>query len=477
MSKIIAIANQKGGVGKTTTSVNLAASLAVLEQKILLVDADPQGNASSGLGYDVQKLGDSTIYECLVDGLEAEKATLKTEIDRLALLPSNINLVGAEVDMMNLEDRENIMKKVLAPVRDKYDYILIDCSPSLGLITVNSLTAADSVIIPVQCEYFALEGLGKLLSTIKLIQKRLNTDLEIEGFVLTMYDARLRLSNQVVEEVRKNFQDMVFKTLINRNTKLAEAPGFGQPAILYDANSRGSEDYMLLAQELTEEDYLRADTLQALQERYLDLVFEEQLKIMAAHPSLEAAAFYLTPMIDGMNLEEFERAFGLFDETVRNSEMLTAIRKELETRQRLAPGREAPAFTLARADGQEMSLVDLRGQVVLLDFWASWCGPCRASFPWMREFYQKYHDKGVEILGISVDDDKNAWEKALEAEKLPWLHVRDEKHSGGERTVSALYDVEGIPHFVLIDQEGRLVASGYFVREKLEALVDELLDK
>ena len=222
--------------------------------------------------------------------------------------------------------------------------------------------------------------------------------------------------------------------------------------------------------ELTEEDYLRADTLQALQERYLDLVFEEQLKIMAAHPSLEAAAFYLTLMIDGMNLEEFERAFGLFDETVRNSEMLTAIRKELETRQRLAPGREAPAFTLARADGQEMSLVDLRGQVVLLDFWASWCGPCRASFPWMREFYQKYHDKGVEILGISV-------EKALEAEKLPWLHVRDEKHSGGERTVSALYDVEGIPHFVLIDQEGRLVASGYFVREKLEALVDELLDK
>ena len=250
MSKIVAIANQKGGVGKTTTSVNLAASLAVLDKKILLVDADPQGNASSGLGYEVQKLGDATLYECLVDGLDAEKTILKTEIDRLFVLPSNINLVGAEVDMMNMPEREKILKKVLDSVKDKYDYILIDCSPSLGLITVNSLTAADSVIIPVQCEYFALEGLGKLLNTIKLIQKRLNTNLDIEGFVLTMYDARLRLSNQVVEEVRNNFKDMVFQTLINRNTKLAEAPGFGQPVILYDANSRGSEDYMLMAQEL-----------------------------------------------------------------------------------------------------------------------------------------------------------------------------------------------------------------------------------
>ena len=250
MSKIIAIANQKGGVGKTTTSVNLAASLAVLDKKILLVDADPQGNASSGLGHDVQKLEDKTIYECLVEGLSAREAILPTEIEHLSVLPSNINLVGAEVDMMNMAEREKILKKLLDEVKDVYDYILIDCSPSLGLITVNSLTAADSVIIPVQCEYFALEGLGKLLSTIKLIQKRLNPNLEIEGFVLTMYDARLRLSNQVVEEVRRNFQDMVFKTLVNRNTKLSEAPGFGQPAILYDANSRGADDYMSLAHEL-----------------------------------------------------------------------------------------------------------------------------------------------------------------------------------------------------------------------------------
>ena len=274
MSKIIAIANQKGGyfyfrynklvfmynifeidkknggVGKTTTSVNLAASLAVLEQKVLLVDADPQGNASSGLGVDVQQLGDKTIYECLVDGLKASEAMLPTEIEHLTLLPSNINLVGAEVEMMNLPERELVMRKVLDEVKGDFDYILIDCSPSLGLITVNSLTAADSVIIPVQCEYFALEGLGKLLSTIKLIQKRLNTSLEIGGFVLTMYDSRLRLSNQVVEEVRKNFQDMVFKTLVNRNTRLAEAPSYGQPAILYDASSRGAEDYMALAQEL-----------------------------------------------------------------------------------------------------------------------------------------------------------------------------------------------------------------------------------
>ena len=245
MAKIISIANQKGGVGKTTTSVNLAASLAVLEKKVLLVDADPQGNATSGLGYELKELDNATIYECIVDGLEPKKAILKTEIEGLFLLPSNIDLVGAE-----LEEREKVLSKILDAVKDEYDYILIDCSPSLGLITVNSLTAADSVIIPVQCEYLALEGLGKLLNTIKIIQKRLNPELEIEGFVLTMYDARLRLSNQVAAEVKKHFEDMVFETMIQRNIKLAEAPSYGQPVILYDAESRGSVNYLNLAKEL-----------------------------------------------------------------------------------------------------------------------------------------------------------------------------------------------------------------------------------
>lgn len=252
MAKIIAIANQKGGVGKTTTSVNLAASLAVLEKKVLLVDADPQGNATSGFGYELKELDNATIYECMVDGLDPEKAILKTAIDNLYLLPSNIDLVGAELEMLNFEDREKALSRVLNSIRDQYEYILIDCSPSLGLITVNSLTAADSVLIPVQCEYLALEGLGKLLNTIKIIQKRLNTELEIEGFVLTMYDARLRLSNQVAAEVKTHFGDMVFDTFIQRNTKLAEAPSHGQPVILYDADCRGTVNYLNLAEELLE---------------------------------------------------------------------------------------------------------------------------------------------------------------------------------------------------------------------------------
>lgn len=226
--------------------------------------------------------------------------------------------------------------------------------------------------------------------------------------------------------------------------------------------------------ELTDEVMRKADTLQELEDRFRELMFTKQLEIMAAHPSSEAAGLYLTPMIDGMNLEEFERVFGLFDEAVRNSEMLTEIREELETRQRLAPGRLAPVFSLAQRDGQVLSLANLRGKVVLVDFWASWCGPCRASFPWMREFYKKFHDKGVEILGVSVDKDVKAWEKALDAEKLPWLHVRDEKLPGGKHTASDLYDVTGIPHLVLIDCEGKIVKCGYLEYE-LEELVNGLL--
>jgi len=260
MGKVIAIANQKGGVGKTTTAINLAASLAVLEKKVLVVDADPQANATSGIGLDVRNI-DKSIYECLIDEENTEEVLIKSEIDGMDIIPSHIDLVGAEIEMLNMDDREHMLKKVIAPVKDNYDYTLIDCSPSLGLITVNALTAADSVMIPVQCEYFALEGLGKLLNTIKIIQGRLNPELAIEGFVLTMYDSRLRLSNQVVDEVRKHFQQMVFDTIIQRNIKLTEAPSFGKPVVLYDAESKGSINYLNLARELVNNDEKDGDQI------------------------------------------------------------------------------------------------------------------------------------------------------------------------------------------------------------------------
>ena len=249
MGKIIALANQKGGVGKTTTTINLAASLATLEKKVLVIDADPQANASSGLGVDIKKV-DCSLYECIIDHADIRNAIYTTDIDGLDIIPAHIDLVGAEIEMLNMEHRERVLKNLLAQMKGEYDYIIIDCSPSLGLITVNALTAADSVIIPVQCEYFALEGISKLLNTIRIIKSKLNPKLEIEGFLLTMYDSRLRLANQIYDEVKRHFQELVFKTVIQRNVKLGEAPSHGLSAILYDADSTGTKNYLALAKEI-----------------------------------------------------------------------------------------------------------------------------------------------------------------------------------------------------------------------------------
>lgn len=267
MGKIITIANQKGGVGKTTTAINLAASLGVLEYKTLLIDADPQANATSGVGVD-PKTVKTSIYECIVGDAQIKDIIINTNNPGLDLIPAHIDLVGAEIEMINLSNREHILGKVLEPIRNEYDFIIIDCSPSLGLVTINALTATDSVLIPVQCEYFALEGLGKLLNTIKIVQSHLNTSLSMEGILLTMYDTRLRLANQVVEEVKTHFQDLVFDTIIHRNTRLGEAPSFGETIIMHDAASKGSINYLNLAREVLQKN---GKTKMSAEEKIIDL--------------------------------------------------------------------------------------------------------------------------------------------------------------------------------------------------------------
>jgi chromosome partitioning protein len=255
MARIIAIANQKGGVGKTTTAINLASSLAVLEYRTLLIDADPQANATSGIGID-PRLVKTGLYECMVNEVPTQNNIIETDVPNLHLLPATIDLVGAEIELVNRPAREYIIQRILAQVREQYEFVIIDCSPSLGLITINALTAADSVVIPVQCEYFALEGLGKLLNTIKIVQNRFKEQLQIEGILLTMYDPRLRLSNQIVDDVRQNLSAITFDTLIHRNIRLSEAPSFGRSAIMHDAASKGAINYLNLAREILQKNNL-----------------------------------------------------------------------------------------------------------------------------------------------------------------------------------------------------------------------------
>ncbi len=259
MGKIIAIANQKGGVGKTTTAINLAASLAVLDHKVLVIDADPQANTTSGLNFSPDSDEKRTVYEVMEGKISAEDALIQTEIANLHMIPSHINLVGVEIEMLDVPERESVLRNALAPIRDNYDFILIDCSPSLGLVTVNCLTAADSVIIPVQPEFFALEGLGKLLQTIRLVQEGVNPGLTIEGFLVTMFDGRTRVHTQVVGELREHFGDMVFRTIIQRNIRLSEAPSHGKPIILYDIMSTGANNYLNLAKEVLEKNGIAAE--------------------------------------------------------------------------------------------------------------------------------------------------------------------------------------------------------------------------